>query len=795
MGSSSPNNHDWLAAVPDGTEKFEVASETPLLVADRGPSHRTWKKTVRLVGSKTGQERLEERTIVEMCDGLHYWEGEWKESRELVEIAPSGDAVATRGQHRAIFAANLNAAAAFDISTPDHKRLRGRLLGLYLTDRVSGEAVQIAVVKDSFGQIVPPNQIIYEDCFAGIRADVRWTYRRGGVEVDVILRQTPRLPEGFLPESTLLTVITEFTDPPAPEKSSAPVHEEEDPAKRARMAQPDLINEDLNFGAMQMRLGHAFAVGNAEPELTNPLRVPVAKHWIEAAGRALLLEQVQYTTLQPLFEGLPRASVDRKRQREFAHFKELLQRNPKRQRAAEGRIQLASAPKSIAQRGVVIDWVLVTSQPTWTFASETTYLVTGSVTISSSTTFQPNCYIKFERNAYLTLSGTVNCLTDGGTAYLVSRDDKSVGEDTSTGSLSGYYANPALSLYSVNNGTTVKRLQIRSASKAIDIYSPGTQTVRDSQFMKCPQGIGAYYTTVNVTDNVMFEVTTQTYSYGFSTFYVSGTYTGGAELNTGHQTGNQAEAAVAINPTDANNIVIVTKNDPGAFFYKMRSTNGGTTWTSSVVADGTDIPAANGDPSLAFDSFGNLYLAYLQANLNTDVVLARSTDKGVTFSVIYTSDGETFCGNKGWPDQPTVVAGPGSNGFSQSVWVLFNRGVYCTLTRELVVTGAGVNGLGQVSSFISPLQIVTGSTDCNFGDIALGPSGQVAVAFQPISPTEGPASIYFCLDSDGLGSGEFGPRSTVRSTNVGAADRIPAQWVRKIDAEVGLAWDRSGGAY
>ncbi|MEK7678301.1 MAG: hypothetical protein AAB676_20920 [Verrucomicrobiota bacterium] len=652
-------------------------------------------------------------------------------------------------------------------------------------------------MKDSLGEIIPPNRIVYEDCFQGIQADVRYTYTRTGLEQDVILRETPVLPEGFSADTSLLVVVTEFLTPPVPLKMATVLKQEKDEAIRATLAQPDLINEDLDFGAMQMRLGRAFSIGAGRAEVDSA-RVAVAKTWLEAAGRTFLMEQVEYGVIKKLLEKPRQASIQPGRPEQVAKLEALLPEVPKKPSERRGVIQVASSGKSLPEKGVVIDWQTVVSQSSFTFASGVTYLIVGSVSISSWSVIQANTFIKFDRNAYLTLSGAVYSPTDGGTAYLVSRDDKSVGEDTSTGSLSGYYANPAIHLYNASGQTELKRLQIRSASKAIDVYCPSmTQTVRDSQFMKCPQGIGAYYSTVYVTDNVMFEVPTPTYNYGSSYLFTSGTISGEAEKNTGHYLGNQAEAAVAINPTDLNNIVIVTRTEitPPGFMYKMRTTDGGNTWVSSSFAYGTDIDEAIGDPSLAFDSFGNLYLTYLKNNPNTDVILARSIDKGLNFSVIQRFDGETFCGIQGWPDQPTVVTGPGSAGYSQSVWLLFNRGNYCTGDRELVVTGAGVNGLGQIGSFISPLQIVTGSAGCHFGDIVVGPNGQVAVVYQPTLPQEGPVNIYFCLDSDGLGTGVFGSRSTIGSSNVGGQDHIPSQLGRTIDVEVGLAWDRSGGTY
>ena len=80
-----PNNHDHLSAAPEPVERFEFVAETPFKVAERGAFHRLWKKTVRLANTVTGEEREEERSFVELSDGMHYWDGEWKESQELID--------------------------------------------------------------------------------------------------------------------------------------------------------------------------------------------------------------------------------------------------------------------------------------------------------------------------------------------------------------------------------------------------------------------------------------------------------------------------------------------------------------------------------------------------------------------------------------------------------------------------------------------------------------------------------------------------------------------------------------
>ena len=85
--------------------------------------------------------------------------------------------------------------------------------------------------------------------------------------------------------------------------------------------------------------------------------------------------------------------------------------------------------------------------------------------------------------------------------------------------------------------------------------------------------------------------------------------------------------------------------------------------------------------------------------------------------------------------------GPGSAGFPGSVWV-----TYWTL-GGIAVSGAGVSGPGAVGPFTSvqPPQ----PPSVNFGDIAVGPKGEVIVTYGPNSGSAG--AIYTNVKLDGLG--------------------------------------------
>jgi hypothetical protein len=101
---------------------------------------------------------------------------------------------------------------------------------------------------------------------------------------------------------------------------------------------------------------------------------------------------------------------------------------------------------------------------------------------------------------------------------------------------------------------------------------------------------------------------------------------------------NESEEAIAVNPTNPNNIVIVTNVghlEAGltAGMFAAVSFDGGATWSRRLIGNNDNLGDACCDPSLSFDQYGNLFLTYLYETENR-VPIALSTDGGLTFNVI-----------------------------------------------------------------------------------------------------------------------------------------------------------------
>ncbi|HOX03037.1 MAG TPA: hypothetical protein PKW32_11775 [Verrucomicrobiota bacterium] len=280
-------------------------------ILERGPHHQVIQST-RWELNPEGVAASRASTYTQLETGLNYWDqGQWRAAVEQIELY-AGGAVARQGQQAVIFARNLLAPeGTIDLGTVDGVRLRSRPLGLAYYDPVSGQDAIIATVKESLGEVVPPNQVVYPDAFDTVSGSIIYTWRKRGLSQDVVLWEAPPPPErwGLPSETARLEVLTEFLEAPAPVKRIEPVWAVTDPDLRARLAEPDGVDEELDFGTFRISRGRAFAFGSAGAvELAGaPI---VAKRWMiletsEGAARTVLFESVDYGSLMPVLERLP----------------------------------------------------------------------------------------------------------------------------------------------------------------------------------------------------------------------------------------------------------------------------------------------------------------------------------------------------------------------------------------------------------------------------------------------------------------------------------------------------------
>jgi hypothetical protein len=202
-------------------------------------------------------------------------------------------------------------------------------------------------------------------------------------------------------------------------------------------------------------------------------------------------------------------------------------------------------------------------------------------------------------------------------------------------------------------------------------------------------------------------------------------------------------------------------------------------------------PPASLDPGVVFDKFGNLFVSYKAAVPGEFIAVVISTDGGQHFTQFRLVEDEQGV------DFDNLAVGPagrdgGQNG-NQALWLWYSSG------PEVRVVHAEVTGLGAVGLFSPPTTVErpAGVGRANFGSIAVGPQGQVAVAFMDSSrPAQGPGDIYVAVDPDGVGPQGFGTAQRVTSTNWGWSVPVRSAYnFRRTFAEPFLAYDNSSGPF
>jgi hypothetical protein len=421
--------------------------------------------------------------------------------------------------------------------TRDNKRLISRPFGICLYDAASGQSTLLAELKDSIGKVVSSNQVVYEDAFDGDGwiADLRYTWRKGSMEQDLIVRQLPRgfSPKnyGMDPATSRIEAWTEFFNPPAADIQTVTLSEEQNPVSRAMMAQPDFTDQRLGFGEMYIGQGQAFSISD-DSALSPAAGVPVGKSFQIIDSRTLLIEAARYPDIKPLLDSLPEtAAVIRD---DKAHSR-LANRSPaasREQLLAQFRAGEAHPKKSgekiLAARasgprkpGIVWDYNILSSgtQNNYVFRSDQTFLISGTVTLNGTTTIEGGTVIKFSQGGtaklsiagyvygYTTYYATIACTASAyKPAILTASDDDSVGDQIngSTGHPEGppknYYAGTAISWdNSYSTPAPLKYLRICFAATGINYFNGSTgHTLSHSQLINCQYPIKVYYNTVSL---------------------------------------------------------------------------------------------------------------------------------------------------------------------------------------------------------------------------------------------------------------------------------------------------------
>jgi len=468
---------------------------TPYQVVAGGPHERVWQSVSVDANGMTNRH-----SYTELATGLNFWNPatrQWEESKEQFYLTKEGYAVATNGQHSLILAPDIASAGAVDLLNPDGVRLVSNPMGLSFADSATGKNVLIAQVTNCLGELASENSVVYGRAFDAVRAAIRLSYTRSGVEQDVILYQQLPSPSewGLDPATTRIEMWTEVLGEPVPQVS-----------------QVDWSGDRvLDFG--QTRIGHGVAY------LLNGQmmdQVGLEKDWVEADGRHFIVESVSYAAVKPLLDKL-QASAGEGKGTETAQRKAHASRNELARafarRAKPKEMAAIQRGRMSQEPGVLLDYQTInTSQTNYVFKGDTTYWLSGNVALfGTNTTFEAGTILKSTNGVSLTVNTPIAWLgTMWRPVILTSKDDTSCGDSISgaTGSPgSNVYAATALAI-GVTNTVTIQHLRVANAQTAISFVGGSGHVIRHAQFVACQKGIAATNTDFSLGNALFWNVLT-----------------------------------------------------------------------------------------------------------------------------------------------------------------------------------------------------------------------------------------------------------------------------------------------
>jgi hypothetical protein len=430
------------SALTDTEETAIKASAAGYSIQQRGANDRVWLKTSSCLNA-AGELSVTTNSFIEVATAMHYNEnGEWKESRDLIELTSEGAAAATRGPCKAYFGQNLAGPEGIRLVSRTGLSAQTRPLGLFYHDVASGKTVQLAALRDCGAELLPPNQIVWKGIFDTMDADFRVTYTKALIEGDLILKQRPKPPQaydpGLDPATTRLELWHEWHGLRSPKQRQITVNR---PAAVEAGGSLRTVQDNLlDFGDLFFAHGNAFACGagearpansTAQVRIPNPQaseHIPVAKEWHEMADHSILVEAVYWPDLEPKVGDLPEmaASTPPMAKDRLLCLREVALPAPLSQTSKP--IQVAKA--EYRPSGAVLDWIII-SDAGWdyNFMEGWTYYISYGY-FGGKVIFGKRAVLKFAPGVWLLLYGTVECHGSGSieNTVLTSRDDDLFGE-------------------------------------------------------------------------------------------------------------------------------------------------------------------------------------------------------------------------------------------------------------------------------------------------------------------------------------------------------------------------------
>lgn len=270
----------------------------------------------------------------------------------------------------------------------------------------------------------------------------------------------------------------------------------------------------------------------------------------------------------------------------------------------------------------------------------------------------------------------------------------------------------------------------------------------------------------------------------------------GSNVDVSNECGPQSETYITLNPA---NPAVLAAGSNEIFRLPMRgyfSTDGGTTWGGVDVPLPPPLPGTNGtrfgsDPTLAFDSSGNLFYGFIDVYFSagsgingTAVSVARSTDGGKTYPTLATFSFEG--GQNHFNDKPMITADANpASPFRDNVYIAWDAATGGSTSGGIRVARSSDHG---ATFSVTRADDPTGPGNAIGAVPFVGPSGELYVAWNDYDAN----AIVFNRSFDG--GATFGQPVTVARKRLAFDLGIPAESFRGALVYPSCDTDRSDGA-
>jgi hypothetical protein len=437
-----------------------VIEVQPYTAVSNGPHNRVLEH-VTAIANPSGGLTYHTNRYTELATGLNYLSnGQWVASSEEIGITATGGQ-ATNAAHPVQFAGNANTVGATQLMLPDGTTLSSRVWGLAYLDVATGKTVLLSELQDSIGELIATNEVLYGNALGGdCSASILYKFTKAGLEQNVVINQQPPSPGDYSlnPDTTLLEVLTQFTNAPDPVITTNFVY-----PKRLSFG---LADETIRWGSMKMApVGKAFLIGDAHGT-NRPARV--FKQWVQLPQGQFLAEQIplsliasqlatlplpppasgtnaptggtnspaqgaslrtpRYVFQWPLIPQLAKSPAGKGNLKSVSLERGVhgVADQPAKKAPLTVSVRLASADTP-ALRGFLIDYTILDSDTNdYTFIDGQTYYISSPLYISGTVTLE-GAIIKYAIGASIDLD-TIDCETWGNEAVLTAQDDDTYGE-------------------------------------------------------------------------------------------------------------------------------------------------------------------------------------------------------------------------------------------------------------------------------------------------------------------------------------------------------------------------------